>query len=345
MRAPRSGPRQASTGQTTLVVTTVHAPTKALEETMRGVRAAGWKAWIVGDAKTPSDFRLEAASYLSLADQEGSGWRLATKLPRNHYARKNLGYLEAMASRPDRIVETDDDNAPLEGFFAPGHHTVPARLVRDKGWFNVYRSFSDSPIWPRGFPLRLIRDDQPFLSNTLEPVYCPIQQGLANGDPDVDAIHRLVHGGRFVFSDHPPVALAPGARCPINSQNTAWWPDAFALMYLPANCSFRLTDIWRGLVAQRITGSKGWHLLFTTATVEQVRHPHDLLDDFRQELDAYLRVQDFIDALDSVRLEESTVGEALLHCYRRLCSEGFFPSDELALVEAWLADVSDAIGD
>ena len=55
--------------------------------------------------------------------------------------------------------------------------------------------------------------------------------------------------------------------CPFNSQNTAWWRDAVPLLYLPAYCSFRMTDIWRSFVAQRIAWENGWRLLFHEPTI------------------------------------------------------------------------------
>ena len=91
-----------------------------------------------------------------------------------------------------------------------------------------------------------------------QTVACPIQQGLADGNPDVDAIFRLVLPLPMNFGRKPPIALCRGAWCPFNSQNTSWWPAAYPLLYLPAYCSFRMTDIWRSFVAQRICWENGW---------------------------------------------------------------------------------------
>ena len=45
-------------------------------------------------------------------------------------------------------------------------------------------------------------------------VECPIQQGLVNGSPDVDAVWRLTFDQEFGFDEAPSVWLAPGAWCP-----------------------------------------------------------------------------------------------------------------------------------
>lgn len=327
-----------------IVVTTIFPPTKALLQLADMARAAGWKLTVVGDRKTPENFFVEGVRYLSLQDQINSDWKLATQLPHNHYARKNLGYLDAMASGAARIVETDDDNMPVSSFFDPIEVTALCRVVRDAGWANVYRLFSDQNVWPRGFPLDRIRSAQPVTEDVVKLMYCPIQQGLADDDPDVDAIYRLVVGAPVVFNRKPPVALAPGALCPINSQNTAWWPDAYPLMYLPSNCSFRLTDIWRGLVAIRIVGAQGWNILFRPATVRQERNEHDFMDDFTKEIDGYLRTSEIARILADTVLPtgKERIPEAMMLCYKALCEAGVFPNEEIQLVENWLIDVENS---
>ncbi len=78
-----------------------------------------------------------------------------------------------------------------------------------------------------------------------------IQQGLANGSPDVDAVWRLILDRNFAFSDGAPVVLEAGNWSPFNTQSTWWWPIAYPLLYLPSYCSFRTCDIWKSFIAQR----------------------------------------------------------------------------------------------
>jgi hypothetical protein len=78
-------------------------------------------------------------------------------------------------------------------------------------------------------------------------------------------------GWFFRFQSHflpnRRVALGAGAWSPFNSQNTAWYPKAYPLLYLPSYCSFRMTDIWRSFVAQRIAWENGWAVLFKSPDV------------------------------------------------------------------------------
>jgi len=325
-----------------LVVTTINQPTQALEAAVSGAVAAGWRSYVVGDRKSPPGFRLEGACYLDLAAQR-SAWPFARHCPENHYARKNVGYLQAIAGGASVLVETDDDNAPLPGFFSGRRRCRTARLVGKDDWVNAYAFFTDARVWPRGLPLDVVRAAPPDVIGS-EESDCPIQQGLADGDPDVDAVYRLVSGAPVVFRAAPHLALAAGSACPFNSQNTTWWRDAFALLYLPAHCSFRMTDIWRAFVAQRIAWARGWRLLFHAATVRQDRNPHDSMKDFEEEIVGYRRNREFMAVLRGVPLAgDETVGSALVRCYGALAAARFFPHEELALLDAWLADLAVAL--
>src|SRR5260370_39044527 len=105
------------------------------------------------------------------------------------------GYLIAIRNGATIIVETDDDNLPYEEFWKAPERAQVIPSVTNGGWINVYRYFSEGNIWPRGLPLNQIKKELPqFASLPIENVDCPIQQGLADDDPDVDAIYRLVFG-------------------------------------------------------------------------------------------------------------------------------------------------------
>ena len=184
--------------------------------------------------------------------------------------RKNIGYLLAMREGANLIVETDDDNHPKPSFFGARHRRVACAHVVAPGWVNVYRYFSAAPMWPRGLPLDAVHAPSAAYEDLhAAELDCPIQQGLADENPDVDAIYRLILPLPQHFRNDRRVALATRVWSPFNSQNTSWWRDAFALLYLPSHCSFRVTDIWRSFVAQRIAWENGWAVLFDAPSVRQ----------------------------------------------------------------------------
>src|SRR5262249_24083833 len=112
----------------TLVVTTINPPNKALRSLAEGARANDVPFVIVGDTKTPADFHLDPAVYLSVAEQTKRFPSFCRELPLKHYARKNVGYLAAIENGAREIQETDDDNIPYAEFWrhSPGMLEVDA---------------------------------------------------------------------------------------------------------------------------------------------------------------------------------------------------------------------------
>jgi hypothetical protein len=209
---------------------------------------------------------------------------------------------------------------------------------------NVYRLFTDELIWPRGFPLDLIRDAETYRHSPSVPlvsVRAPIQQGLADDAPDVDAIWRLVLDRPFKFHDGASIWLPPSTHCPFNSQTTWWWPIAYPLMYLPSFCSFRMTDIWRSFIAQRCLWELGYGVVFHAPEAYQLRNTHNLLRDFKDEVSGYLQNDQIARLLDACKLSPSpdAVGDNLRRCYESLITAKIIPPDEFALVNAWLTDL------
>jgi hypothetical protein len=331
--------------RTAVIVTSISPPTPSLRALAEGCGVAGFRFLVVGDTKSPPDFALEGCDFLDIGLQRKSGFAFAKLCPTAHYARKNIGYLAAIRDGAQLIVETDDDNMPRDGFFAARERAQEVKVVSGAGWTNLYGYFSDVLIWPRGLPLSAVNAARPpYAALATATVDCPIQQGLADANPDVDAIYRLLLPLPQDFRLDRRVALGPGSWCPFNSQNTAWWPDAFALLYLPAYCSFRMTDIWRSFVAQRIAAVNGWHVLFHEPTVRQERNQHDLMRDFADEVPGYLNNVGIRDGLESalVRPGVQEIPENLRRCYRSLVDLGVIAAAELPLLDAWLEDLAGA---
>ncbi|SDN14166.1 Protein of unknown function, DUF288 [Methylobacterium phyllostachyos] len=325
-----------------VVITTINSPTRAIVEIARDAPQLNAQFVIVGDSKSPAGFHQDGALYLDLEAQRHSGFRYGAVAPAKHYARKNVGYLRAIADGATVLIETDDDNIPRPEFWAPRSATVKARIHEAAEWTNVYAWFSGQPIWPRGLPLDKVRVSPPAIDTLSEvEVYCPIQQGLADENPDVDAIYRLVLPLPLDFEQREPVALRH-SWCPFNSQNTTFFKPAFPLLYLPYYCSFRMTDIWRSFVAQRIAYANDWGVLFHSATVFQERNEHDLMRDFEEEIPGYLhntRIRNTLCGLD-IPIGEAEIPAAMRLCYQALIDIGVVGAEEMGLLEAWLEDLS-----
>lgn len=323
-----------------IIITTINYPTEGVKKIVKTCQ--DWNIIIVGDKKTPDDWNCEGVQFLSIENQLTLDNGFAKECPVNHYARKNIGYLEAIQSGAEIIVETDDDNIPYNSFLNVVDRHVEGQLVKKHGWENVYTHFVETKIWPRGFPLEYIneslRNKSPL--GEIATFDCPIQQYLADGDPDVDAIYRLTTEAETKFSPNT-IILSDGTFCPFNSQNTIWWPEAYPLLYLPSFVSFRMTDIWRSYIAQICLYKLGKNLAFREPTVFQVRNEHSLIRDFKDEVPGYLNSIRIMDILGSLTLSNTPdrIGENLRLCYEKLVEADIILQKELHLIDLWLKDL------
>lgn len=327
------------------VITTIQEPTHSVRTLQMRLAQSHINLIVVGDVKGPARFKLPGICFIPLEEQLRSRFKLARLLPTGHYTRKNLGYLEAMGNPVlEAIYETDDDNAPNQNW-SPKQSTITARTAASKSWFNVYRCFTDSNIWPRGLPLQYARQSPPYPLTPLNPINSPIQQLLCNVAPDVDAAWRLTIANEpFTFdpAKTDPIHLPPSTWSPFNSQATWWFRDAFPLLYLPSTCTFRMTDIWRSFIAQRCLWELNMGVTFHPPEVIQQRNPHDLMKDFEDEIPGYLHNDRIAQILTALKLKpgQESIIDNLIHCYEALIKANILKSDELPLLRAWVDDIS-----
>jgi hypothetical protein len=312
------------------VITTINPVTEAIKHWHD---LFGRNLIVVGDRKTPDNWNYENTNYI-----------YPYKQPFDHYARKNFGYIEAMRNGATCIYDTDDDNRPNAEWKIRTKETRASKSYGE-GWFNAYEPMTKTAIWPRGFPLSKIKGSGQIFGDR-EPVVSSIQQGLADGEPDVDAIYRLIFENKNEFKYQRSIYLDKNTWCPINSQSTWWFPDAFPLMYLPVNCSFRCTDIYRGLIAQRCLWAINQGVTFhSPSEVFQDRNEHDLMKDFADEVHMYLNVEKIAEILSGLDLQlgEEYVCANLIWCYCELIDHNIFPKEELGSVQQWVEDYENIV--
>lgn len=330
-----------------IVITTIQPPSAGVFAIAQEARRHEYHFFVIGDQKSPRDWEVRNVDYLSFRDQMDLPFALSKCLPANTYSRKMLGYLMAARCQCNYILETDDDNIPYKGFYDEPTRSVWARIAEPiNSWVNIYSYFTNRFIWPRGFPLELLHDASRFAALTAGETDVSglvVVQALADGDPDVDAVYRLStpDPSEVRFEHCSPLLVPNGSWSPFNSQATTWPIELLPLMYLPATCSFRMTDIWRSFIVQRLLPSFQAHLLIVPATVFQERNSHDLMADFAQEIEGYTRYMRFIQVLEAVNIRghRDSVTQDLRLIYLALIKEGFFQESELALLDAWITDV------
>jgi len=323
-----------------IVVTSINYPTEAIKIF---AEQPGWKTVVIGDTKTPGDWSYTNVTFLSVENQRDLGYQVFDLLPFRSYARKNIGYLYAIHHGAKVIYESDDDNIPDDGLklIAQESEVISYVPEEDRIAVNVYAHFGKPQVWPRGYPLRAI---QPGVATEPEKTQkkkklVPIQQGLANYDPDVDAIYRLTQPLKITFENSPPISIPAGMMCPWNSQNTLFYDSAFWGMLIPITTTFRVCDIWRSYWAQRILWEIGGEVVFLPPSVTQIRNAHDYLLDFEDELDLYLKSEDLIRFLKEWTSNKETLPERILDLAIAMVEKDFWKVGDARLVKAWLEDL------
>ena len=135
-------------------------------------------------------------------------------------------------------------------------------------------------LWHRGFPLQILkkRNYQNIYKDVIKP---DIQADFWNGDPDIDAICRMEHAPECSF-DNSCFPFSSNKSAPFNSQNTFLLGSCLKDYFLFPHVG-RMDDIWAAYYMQ----SKGYKVVFNSASVYQERNPHDLTKDMKKEYLGY----------------------------------------------------------
>jgi hypothetical protein len=332
----------------TLVITSIHKPNKIIKEFSKICKKNSVHFILVADKKTPK-FVEKNINILSLEEQMKLPFRTSKLLPLNSYSRKNIGYLLAIYKNFKEIYETDDDNFPYQDFFNQNLNIFKNYFINRKGYVNIYNYFlsKEQIIWPRGLPLSKIpiqenKNNLKYINkNLIKDV--SIVQRLCDGNPDVDAIFRLINKDVNInFKKKKSFLKNFRSYIPFNSQNTLWHEKAHPLMYLPSYCTMRATDIWRSYVTTFICNKLNLKILFSSPTVVQYRNLHDLNKDFKLEIPVFRDVEKFTKALESVKIYKNSnyILVNLFNCYKKLVKEKIFEKKELEIVYAWCKDIN-----
>lgn len=325
-----------------VVITTINSLNhNGLTKLIQNTEKQNYLLLIVGDAKT--NIKLESlefplVKYYDLKDQADSNFLLSGSLPLNHYARKNLGYLYAAQVGSEWISETDDDNFFYPKFWETSNEQIEIRSISNSGWVNVYKAFGIKNIWHRGIPIDEVpASNEITLTKTRSNQLVSCVQGMADGDPDVDAICRILFKPSISFPNKTFV-IKDGSYAPTNSQLTRWHVQrSLALLYLPSTISWRVCDIWRGLIAQRFFWLTNMVTEFKGSVGHQVRNNHDLLKDFVDEFQVHRDTNKLIKILEGI--EKTNVYEYMSEVYSTMLHNYLVDDLELVRLSHWIKDV------
>lgn len=295
---------------------------------------------IIGDLKTPpgtSEYlnNLQPVSpeiiirYMDIDEQKQrfskyeALWEL---LPLNSFSRRNYADLYCLDEKIDYVIRIDDDNFPIENNFILEHikalELEEVSLISDSlGWFNICSLLLESSgkeFYPRGFPYPY-RDKYSNSKNIVSKVKIGINAGLWLGDPDVDAITRLVLAPKVIginknnLMSH--IALDKGTWSPINTQNTSYRGEILQISFVSPHVG-RYDDIFCGYIARSILDRLNIQTSYGLPLVFQDRNKHDLWDDEKLERFGNTSGVEIIDFIKHYEYKN----EQLLACYEEINS-------------------------
>jgi hypothetical protein len=264
-----------------IVITTINQPTESIE---KFVAMSDWKTIIVGDLKTPHDSykNMKNVIYLKPEDQEKIAKEYSDFIGWNISGRRNIGFIEAYRRGADVLALVDDDNIPYKNW---GKDILVGNEIEVESYrsdimdvFDPLFVTNNNYLWQRGFPIELVpkRDYKYEGTVKIKPM---IQANLWDGDPDVDAVERLIYSPEVKF-DNDFYYTSSNRLMPFNSQNTIIHRDVIPhFMLLPF--IGRIDDIWGSYLCQIL---KGFPVVYGPATVYQKRNIHNLIQDYQEEV-------------------------------------------------------------
>ncbi|MFN3307470.1 MAG: hypothetical protein ACK42Z_09850, partial [Candidatus Kapaibacteriota bacterium] len=308
---------------------------------------------IVGDKKTPHDLvrrtvaELGNAIYLSDEDQEKLGYECSKIIGWNKITRRNIALLEAIKLRPDFIITIDDDNIPIDlNYFRCFDDIFSATfsgimVTSQTRWFNV-GDLLEPPVYHRGFPYDQRNNRFNFQMKPVVNKKVAIAAGLWLGDPDIDAMDRLVNKPMVLgFSDLLCTGIVVDNQifAPFNSQNTAYLYEIAPLMMVLVGVG-RYDDIWSAYIAERILMETEYYLHFGKPFVWQERNTQNLWRNLRDELLGMEFTPQFCKDILNANVGEGHYLEKLERLYEHLKNKDYLPSIVYKLGKAWCKDVA-----
>ncbi|EDO48521.1 predicted protein [Nematostella vectensis] len=328
-----------------VVLTTVHEPTIAAKR-LAGLE--GWRTVVIGDEKTPPDWSHSNVIYLDLDKQKSLGYEISNHIPKNHYSRKNIGYLYAIQHGANIIYDADTNTQLLRNKLGFHLDEDPRKLLvysTNHNIINPYPHFGQSTVWPRGYPLEMIGAPPQHTFVLCEGINPGIQQALSNGASDVDSIFKLTRNNHntalnITFNGKSEkVAIPHGAFSVFNAQNTLYHHDVLWGLLLPVSVQSRVTDVWRSYWAQRLIWQVGRSLVFHPPNSHRSQLPHDNLRTLREEQMLYYNTGEYLESLLEWSSTKSAVFDQVLDLGIFLTRKKLWSVRDAHLLEAWLHDL------
>jgi len=267
---------------------------------------------VSGDKKTPrfntSSFQC-GVEYLGVEAQDS--YKCSAPVGWNKTGRRNIALLRAIELKPDFILIVDDDNIPREDYFDVWYETITNPIDKivvgenngsEPCWHNYLKTCdADIEIYPRGFPIEFrgkyltkIVPARGSVANEKIGLY----QGISLGDPDIDAITRIVYP-KPISEVREKGYCCKDIWSPYNTQNTMFSKVLFPLAFVWPHCG-RHDDIYSSFVWQQFLFNNDMYVYIGDAINTQDRGERDVLRDFNAETEGYNNVAKVWEAIRTI---------------------------------------------
>jgi hypothetical protein len=262
-----------------IATTTINKPTTALRKFARNTNC---KLIVALDKKSPK-FELENSIILTPAYQAKKWKKLSNLIGWNCIQRRNFAVLEAYERGAKIIAFIDDDNIPYDNWFENIYINKKIKaneIFTNKPIFDPIGVTNHSKLWHRGYPLEYV-NGRTYSVKKNRFITPDIQANFWNGDPDIDAICRMIFKPNVIFSKKKFPFFSKKIS-PFNSQNTIISRKVVKDYFLFPHVG-RMDDIW----AAYYVLAKGYKVIYGEPTVYQDRNAHSLINDFNHEVIGY----------------------------------------------------------
>ena len=274
-------------------------------------------------------------------------------------------------TRPEVTAAT----APVAASAKDGSLQFEARIPSQPYNAEVLNPFplfeaNHNPSWPRGFPIDRVLLNSSTAETPIEvkTVQVPastvaVVHFLANHDPDVDALYRMIRPLPLDFPIHGQLPLllptysetadsqnantVPSAAhtvyAPYNAQSTLHTRSALWTLLLPLELHQHVSDIWRSYIAQRLFADIGVRVAFHPPIAAHIRRPkEENLPDMVAELPLYQDTLSLLRTLRAWRGKAATLPGRLEELYVHLFEQGYLDVKDVTLMQLWVAALLEA---
>jgi len=253
-------------------------------------------------------------------------------IPEKCHAETSFGFLKAYEDEATLILEMDDDVFISEGFLKEHINNLfdnGGVTVSSSGkWYNTIENLNlnmDQKIFPRGHPYSPLCRDENYMWMD-EGEKCVLNMGLWNGQPDLDALTILYHGGldgkcrvESKGCKKEKIILGKGIYFAICSMNTSFLSKvvpAYYQLYMNFMGVDRFDDIWSGMFLKRIADHIGDKLCMGKPLGLHLKRTRNIFKDLKSEMNG-LDMNEYVWKIsDEAELSAKTYAD----CYLELAN-------------------------